>query len=59
MDPRVKPEDDKGEFKPEDDKGEFKPEDDKGEFMPEDDKFTTVIPNLSLSFPGLTGEPIF
>jgi hypothetical protein len=50
MDPRVKPEDDKGEFKPEDDKGEF---------MPEDDKFTTVIPNLSLSFPGLTGEPIF
>lgn len=26
---------------------------------PEDDPFITVIPNSSLSFPGLTGESIF
>jgi hypothetical protein len=36
-----------------------KPEDDKDEVKPEDDKLLTVIPNSPLSFPGLTGEPIF
>jgi hypothetical protein len=36
-----------------------KPEDDKGGVQPEDDEFIAVIPYSPLSFPGLTGEPIF